>query len=62
MAIFDPHEQRLCVRVVYDGLAGAGKTTNLRQLATLFAAQRATEVWSASELAGRTLYFDWMQL
>lgn len=62
MAIFDPHEQRLCVRVVYDGIAGAGKTTNLRQLAALFAAQRATEVWSASELAGRTLYFDWMQL
>ena len=62
MAIFDPHEQRLCVRVVYDGIAGAGKTTNLNQLATLFAAQRATEVWSASEIAGRTLSFDWMQL
>jgi signal recognition particle receptor subunit beta len=62
MAIFDPDEQRLCVRIVYDGAAGAGKTTNLRQLATLFAAQRATEVWSSSELSGRTLYFDWMQL
>lgn len=62
MAIFDPREQRLCVRVVYDGVAGAGKTTNLQQLATMFAAQKATEVYSPAELYGRTLYFDWMQL
>ncbi len=62
MAIFDPREQRLCVRVVYDGVAGAGKTTNLQQLAAMFAAQKATEVYSPAELYGRTLYFDWMQL
>ena len=62
MAIFDPAAQRLCVRVVYDGAASAGKTTNLRQLATLFAARHATEVHSESEVEGRTLYFDWMQI
>jgi signal recognition particle receptor subunit beta len=62
MAIFDPREQRLCVRIVYDGVAGAGKTTNLRQLSTLFAGQRAMEVCSPAELEGRTLYFDWLQL
>lgn len=62
MAVFDPSEQRMCVRVVYDGAAGAGKTTNLRQLATLFAAQRTTEVASPVELRGRTLYFDWMEI
>jgi signal recognition particle receptor subunit beta len=62
MAVFDPTEERLCVRVVYDGAASAGKTTNLRQLASLFASQRTTEVISPAELEGRTLYFDWMQI
>lgn len=62
MAVFDPVEQRMCVRVVYDGAAGAGKTTNLRQLGSLFAAQRTTEVASPAELRGRTLYFDWMRI
>lgn len=62
MAIFDPREQRLCVRIVYDGVAGAGKTTNLQQLSAMFSAQKATEVYSPSEAFGRTLYFDWMQL
>ncbi len=62
MAIFDPREQRVVIRIVYDGAAGAGKTTNLRQLAALFSAQRPTEVHSPGELAGRTLYFDWMQV
>ncbi len=62
MAIFDPREQRVVIRVVYDGAAGAGKTTNLRQLSALFAAQRASEVHSPGELGGRTLYFDWMQV
>lgn len=62
MAVFDPTEQRMCLRVVYDGAAGAGKTTNVRQLGSLFAHQRATEVYSPAELCGRTLYFDWMQI
>lgn len=62
MATFDPIEQRMCVRVVYDGVANAGKTTNLRQLASLFAAGRTTEVCSPGELDGRTLYFDWLEI
>ncbi len=62
MATFDPLEERLCVRVVYDGAAGSGKTTNLRQLAALFASQRTTEVHTPAELEGRTLYFDWMEI
>lgn len=62
MAVFDPSEQRLCLRVVYDGAAGAGKTTNIRQLGSLFVAQRITEVVSPAELHGRTLFFDWMQI
>lgn len=62
MAIYDPHEQRLVVRVVYDGVACAGKTTNLRQLCGLFAARRGIEVHTPAELHGRTLFFDWMQI
>ncbi|MDB4943205.1 MAG: gliding motility protein MglA [Labilithrix sp.] len=62
MAIFDPVEQRMAVRVVYDGVAHAGKTTNLRQLCALFVAQKKLEVDTPEELRGRTLYFDWMQI
>ena len=62
MPIFDPVEQRMVLRVVYDGVAFAGKTTNLRQLCLLFAAQRSREVVTPSELRGRTLYFDWLPI
>ncbi len=62
MAIFDVEQQRMCVRVVYDGVASAGKTTNLRQLAELFATQRTCELFSPAEMDGRTLYFDWLQI
>ncbi len=64
MAFFDPTEQKLCVRVVYDGVAGAGKTTNLVQLASLFGAQgtRSLEVHSPHETGGKTLSFDWMDI
>jgi len=61
MAIFDLQEQRMCVRIVYDGVAGAGKTSNLRQLCASFSSQRATEMVSPAELDGRTLFFDWVQ-
>ncbi len=62
MAFFDPHEQRLCVRVVYDGAAGAGKTTNMHQLASLFASRDPNRVETSYEVEGRTLYFDWLQI
>lgn len=62
MPIYDPYEQRMAVRVVYDGVACAGKTTNLRQLCMLLAAQRSSEVHSPADLHGRTLYFDWMNV
>ena len=62
MPIFDPVEQRMAVRIVYDGVAFAGKTTNLRQLCTLFAAQRQSDLHSPADLRGRTLYFDWMNI
>lgn len=62
MAVFDLAAQRMCIRIVYDGVAGAGKTTNLKQLCTLFATQRTTEIHSPAEIRGRTLYFDWVQI
>ncbi|HEY2518233.1 MAG TPA: GTPase domain-containing protein [Polyangiaceae bacterium] len=62
MATFDIAQQRMCVRVVYDGAASAGKTTNLRHLAELFASQRTCELYSPAEMDGRTLYFDWLQI
>ena len=62
MVAFDVEQQRMCVRVVYDGVASAGKTTNLRQLAELFATQRTCELFSPAEMDGRTLYFDWLQI
>lgn len=62
MPIYDPLEQRMAVRVVYDGVACAGKTTNLRQLCMLLAAQKSSEIYSPSDLHGRTLFFDWMHV
>ena len=62
MAIFDPVEQRMCIRIVYDGAGGTGKTTNLGALCNLFAVQNRTELFSPGEMDGRTLYFDWVQI
>jgi signal recognition particle receptor subunit beta len=62
VAIFDGEEQRVVVRVVYDGPAFAGKTTNVRRLYGFFTARRRSELYVPAEREGRTLYFDWLQL
>ncbi|MCA9643517.1 MAG: hypothetical protein KC492_22615, partial [Myxococcales bacterium] len=62
MAVFDEREQKIVVRVVYDGPALAGKTTNLEQLCHFFTPLRRSELYSPKALAGRTLFFDWLQL
>ena len=56
MALLDPERGCIVVRVVYDGPAYAGKTTNLKALARSF----GSEIFSGEEAAGRTLYFDWV--
>ena len=56
MAIIDDSKGVLVVRIVYDGPALSGKTTSLRALARGV----ASKVESPAELAGRTLYFDWV--
>lgn len=62
MAVFDQKEQRLVVRVVYDGPAHAGKTTNLQQLCQYFTRTRRSDLVSYGDVAGRTLFFEWLQL
>jgi signal recognition particle receptor subunit beta len=62
MAIFDRDEQKIVVRIVYDGPANAGKTTNLSQLCRFFTTRRRSELVSYEERAGRTLFFDWLLL
>jgi signal recognition particle receptor subunit beta len=62
MAVFDRQEQKIVVRVVYDGPANAGKTTNLAQLCRFFTTLRRSELVAPGERAGRTLFFDWLQL
>lgn len=56
MAIIDDEKGVLVVRIVYDGPALSGKTTSLRALAKGV----QSKVLSPAELAGRTLYFDWV--
>ncbi|MEO0459368.1 MAG: ADP-ribosylation factor-like protein [Myxococcota bacterium] len=46
----------LVVRIVYDGPPLAGKTTSMRQLAK----KLGSSVVTPEEIAGRTVYFDWL--
>lgn len=62
MPVFDPIALRVCLRVVYDGVGGAGKTTNLRVLSELFASQRRLELASPGELGRKTMTFDWLEI
>ncbi|HEU4412441.1 MAG TPA: GTPase domain-containing protein [Polyangiaceae bacterium] len=62
MAFFDPVRGCLTVRLVYDGLGTAGKTTNARQAYALFALARRGELVVPAEDRGRTLFFDWFEL
>ncbi|MEM9694219.1 MAG: hypothetical protein AAGA56_16840 [Myxococcota bacterium] len=58
MIFFDPELNRIVATVVYDGPASAGKTTNVRALASHFSRIRRTEVSSPGETDGETLAFD----
>ncbi|MEW6128327.1 MAG: GTPase domain-containing protein [Acidobacteriota bacterium] len=62
MAIFDRDQQKVIVRVVYDGPGKAGKTTNLQQLCKFFTKMRRSELYVPEEMGGRTLFFDWLQV
>jgi signal recognition particle receptor subunit beta len=62
VALFDPEHRRLIIRLVYDGPAFAGKTTNMAQLCNIFPVERRTELYTPGALKGRTLFFDWLEV
>ena len=62
MARLDEATSKIVISAVYDGVAGAGKTTNLHKLCEFFTRRRRSEVVTPAELDGRTLFFDWLQL
>lgn len=62
MPLLDTSEGRVIVRIVYDGLPFAGKTTNLRQLCSFFTPLRRGELYTPEERDGRTLFFDWLRI
>ncbi len=62
MAVYDREQHKVVVRVVYDGAAHSGKTTNLHQICASFTQRRRGELIVPAESDGRTLFFDWLQL
>lgn len=62
MAIFDDARKEIVVRIVYDGVPNAGKTTNLHSLLEVLPG-RVLRVFQSSDPVGeRTRYFDWLEL
>jgi signal recognition particle receptor subunit beta len=56
MAVLDPHDGYIVMRIVYDGAPLAGKTTSVASLAR----ELGQQVCSPAEFEGRTLFFDWL--
>lgn len=62
MAFYDQASQTITLRIVYDGLGTAGKTTNVQQLHELYTLHRNGPVLAPEVVHGRTAYFDWLEL
>jgi signal recognition particle receptor subunit beta len=60
--VFDPVQRRLVARVVYDGPAFSGKTTNVARICDLLPASKRTELYTPGALKGRTMFFDWLEV
>ena len=56
MAVIDPRNNTVVIRVVYDGAPMAGKSTSVGALGRGL----GSNVYSPAEVSGRTLYFDWL--
>ena len=54
MAVLDPRNDTVVIRVVYDGAPMAGKSTSVGALGRGL----GSHVYSPAQLSGRTLYFD----
>jgi signal recognition particle receptor subunit beta len=57
MAVLDPRDGTVVIRVVYDGAPMAGKSTSVAALGRGF----GSKVYSPAQVNGRTLYFDWLE-
>jgi signal recognition particle receptor subunit beta len=57
VALLDPRENVIVLRVAYDGPAEAGKTTSVRALARSV----GREMFTPEESSGRTVHFDWLE-
>jgi len=60
MPHIDSKSGELVIRIVYDGLPEAGKTTNVQELASLVSLQRRGVSKSPGALGERTEFFDWV--
>lgn len=57
MAVLDPRNDAVVIRVVYDGAPMAGKSTSVAALGRGL----GSNVYSPAQVNGRTLYFDWLE-
>jgi signal recognition particle receptor subunit beta len=62
VAVYDPLLRRLVARVVYDGPAFSGKTTNVARICEILPVSKRTEVYTPGALKGRTMFFDWLEV
>lgn len=62
MPFYDAATRTITLRIVYDGLGTAGKTTNVQQLHALYTIHRNGPVVAPEVVHGRTAYFDWLEL
>jgi len=62
MAFYSETTKTITLRIVYDGLGTAGKTTNVQQLYELYTLRRQGPVITPEVVRGRTALFDWLEL
>lgn len=62
MAYLDHATGKIVVRVVFDGAAMSGKTTNVRALSDTFRERCVGEMQSPGTVADRTHYLDWLRV
>lgn len=63
MAWFDPTTNSIVLRVVYDGVARVGKTSNLRELVNAFSDRVLCPLTAPEQgVSGQTHTFDWLEL
>ena len=62
MPAFDLERSCIVAKIVYDGPALAGKTTNLQRLCSVFPVERRSEMYTPGALKGRTMFFDWLEI